>query len=372
MQTIQIADRQKLDVSELGPDASAAASDGLNLQNLLAPSSLSSKMILESQREAELASLVRGVPDIVYTFAKDAVLALASDERLSIFEIKALKRWQVQQGTLELRLGSDELIPISQKTATTLTVFIGASITHLDKNPWATDESKFFYSFPKIAVNRPLEKFAEIDSARVIEDRYGKDNKSYLSENWPEPARQRNRKSELSSRAIRSPAKLDLNEDRQRQQGNWGAEISLSCNDLRVPAIKEISTHYGAPEFQVLWQESENLRKELRKILDQARSQGNMPGSRAQISLEEASMSLRSVEKKFSYLERIDSRTRAGISMNFEIFERNFSQLKACTTGAVSSELDLQLQNCNLALIDFFRRLEELCVVAQHEKTRSP
>ncbi|MGA1191545.1 MAG: hypothetical protein ACO3XO_04620, partial [Bdellovibrionota bacterium] len=103
------------------------------------------------EQELLLPEIIRNIPDIVYEFARDAVLALSEREHFTPSEIRSLKKSEVTVGGIEI-LGRR----ISEETTVTLAVYVGAVRTYLPPGQWETDDSGLFAVFgEKIGEDRP-------------------------------------------------------------------------------------------------------------------------------------------------------------------------------------------------------------------------
>jgi hypothetical protein len=116
------------------------------------------------EQELLLPEIIRNIPDIVYEFARDAVLALSEREHFTPSEIRSLKKSEVTVGGIEI-LGRR----ISEETTVTLAVYVGAVRTYLPPGQWETDDSGLFAVFgEKIGEDRPKNSFARIEDTEKI------------------------------------------------------------------------------------------------------------------------------------------------------------------------------------------------------------
>jgi hypothetical protein len=114
--------------------------------------------------ELSLPEIIRDVPDIVYEFAKDVVVALSEREHFTSSEISSLKKAEVITGGIEIRGRR-----ISEETTTTLAVYIGAVRTYLPHGQWKTDNALLFaVSGQNTPQERAVSQFAKIENSQQI------------------------------------------------------------------------------------------------------------------------------------------------------------------------------------------------------------
>lgn len=117
-----------------------------------------------TETELLLPEIIRNVPDIVYEFAKDVVLALSQREHFTSSEIGSLKKSEVIPGGIEIRGRR-----IAEETTTTLAVYIGAVRTYLPHGQWKTDDALLFaVSGQKMLQERTASQFAKIENSQQI------------------------------------------------------------------------------------------------------------------------------------------------------------------------------------------------------------
>lgn len=118
----------------------------------------------DAERELLLPEIIKKVPDIVYEFARDVVLALSEREHFTPNEIASLRKADVITGGIEI-YGRR----ISEETTTALAVYIGAVRTYLPPGQWKTDDSGLFAVFgEKVGEDRPKNSFARIEDTEKI------------------------------------------------------------------------------------------------------------------------------------------------------------------------------------------------------------
>jgi len=189
----------------------------------------------EAERELLLPEIIKNVPDIIYEFARDAVIALSERERFTPNEIGSLRKAEVIPGGIEIRGRR-----ISEETTTSLAVYIGAVRTYLPSDQWASDSTYLFeVSGQKVSQGRSAIDFAKIENSEKIirdylDERDAREDESNLTEEEREALRR------APARIIRLSGILEKSFPPLREESNKRSDGILDDEkSLQAKALQE-------------------------------------------------------------------------------------------------------------------------------------
>lgn len=201
------------------------------------PSPVEDSREVSADPELLLPEIIKNVPDIIYEFARDAVIALSERERFTPNEIGSLRKAEVIPGGIEIRGRR-----ISEETTTSLAVYIGAVRTYLPSGQWASDSTYLFeVSGQKVSQGRPAIDFAKIENSEKIirdylDERDSREDESNLTDEEREALRR------APARIIRLSGTLEKSfpplreESNKRSNGILDDEKSLQAKALQENA----------------------------------------------------------------------------------------------------------------------------------------
>ena len=233
---------------------------------------------LEVQEHSQLAAIIRAVPDVVYEFAKDVVLALVEREKFSVEEIGNLKR-------ADITVGGPQLLEhrLSEETTSTIAVFIGAVNTYLGSHSWKRKSDNLFSlsTTDQIGV-RPLTGFADVNTYEAIEARLQSStppNLSYLSESDQAALRERPHHTIQTSDPFFAPLSDSFSEasdadqkERERREDNQDVQLRIRKLESQIASKAQHGDvqERGNERASINRVEySESLRIEMRELVEQ-------------------------------------------------------------------------------------------------------